>query len=238
MTRPGRSSGYRAAVRRRLVLALLIALALPALALAGHQEPKRQLAPADERRAAAIVLRKADFAAGWRKLPSQAQDDSHLDCPAYQPNEADLVLTGDAESDFERPEGLPSVYSFADVYKTTANARASWARGVRPALAACMAKLLAETLRAEGTPVKIVSVARIAFPKLAPLTAAFRAVLRATVTESGETTTIPLTMHLVALGRGRGQAGLMTVSVGTGTPAADLRVFARLLAQRLTAAKL
>ena len=225
-------------MRRRVVVILLIALALPALALAGHQKPKRQINAADERKAASIVLKRADFAAGWKKLPASPPDNSHIDC-AGQPSEADLVLTGDAESDFERPEGLPSVFSFSDIYKTAADARASWTRGVKPALAACMAKLMKETIEAEeGVTATIVSAGRIAFPKSAPLTAAFRAVLRVTVTQNGETSTVPLTLHVLALSQGRGQAGLLTVGLGAGVPMADLRAFGKLLGQRLAAAKL
>lgn len=225
-------------MRRRLTAVLLIALAVPALALAGHQEPKRQISAADERKAGSIVLKKADFAAGWRKLPNSPPDDSHIDCPGYQPNESDLVLTGDAESDFARAEGFPSVYSFSDIYKTASYARASWTRGVKPALAACMAKLVADSLEAEGSKATVVSAGRMAFPKVAPLTAAFRAVIRASYTENGETTTVQLTMHVIALSQGRGQAGLMTMGVGAGVPVADLRAFSKLLAQRLAAAKL
>jgi hypothetical protein len=225
-------------VRRRLAALLIACLAVPALALAGHQEPKRQINAADERKAASIVLKRTDFVAGWKKLPNSPPDNSHVDCSG-QPSEADLVLTGDAESDFERPEGFPSIYSFSDIYKTAANARASWTRGVKPALAACMAKLMKNTIETEeGATATVVSAGRIAFPKYAPLTAAFRAVLRVTFTENGETTTVPLTMHVVALAQGRGQAGLLTMSFGAGVPMADLRAFAMLLGQRLAAAKL
>ena len=45
-------------------------------------------------------------------------------------------------------------------------------------------------------------------------------------------------MHLLALGRGRGDTGLMTMGLGNGIPSADLRAFAKLLAGRLAAAKL
>ena len=225
-------------MRRRLAAVFALALALPALALAGHQEPKREINGADERKAASIVLKRADFASGWKKLPASPPDYSHLPCPAYQPSEADLVLTGDAESDFERAGGFPSVYSFSDIYETSADARASWTRGVKPALIACMAKVLADTFRAEGGKATIVSAGRLAFPKHAPLTAAFRGVLRVTFTSGGETINARLTIHLVALQRGRGQAGLMAIGFGPGIPVADLRIFSKQLAQRLAAAKL
>jgi hypothetical protein len=226
-------------VRRRAAAALLLALGLPALALAGHQEPKRQISAADERKAASVVLKRADLAAGWKKLPSAPPDTSHVDCPGYQPSEADLVLTGDAESDFEHRDGFPTLYSFSDVYKTPADARRSWARGVKPALAACMAKLMKDSIEEEeGVQAKVLSTGRIAFPRYSPLTAAYRAVLRVTVTENGETTTFPLTMHLVALSKGRGQAGLITAGFGPGISLPDLRAFGKLLADRLAAAEL
>jgi hypothetical protein len=223
---------------RRLAVLIAAFLALPALALASHQEPRKELNAADQRKAASVVLKRADFASGWRKLPASPDTGEHLDCPGYQPNESDLVLTGHAEGDFERSGGVPGVFSFSDIYKTKAHARASWTRGVKPALAACFARMMAKTIAADGPRVTVASSGRIAFPKLAPLTDAFRAVLRVSVTENGKTTTTPVVMNIVALQNGRGQAGLMTIGVGTGIPPVELRAFAKLLAQRLAAAKL
>ncbi len=79
----------------------------------------------------------------------------------------------------------------------------------------------------------------MAFPKLAPRTAAHRVVVRLTVEQEGqETVTVPFTIQLVALGHGRGEAGVMAMGMGDGIAAADLRAFAKLIATRLAAAKL
>ena len=85
----------------------------------------------------------------------------------------------------------------------------------------------------------IVKQGRIAFPKLAPRTDAFRVVANVIVEQPGEAAVkIPFTIHLIALGRGRGEAGLLTMGFGTGVSNADLRAFAKVIAARLAAAKL
>jgi hypothetical protein len=229
--------GSVGAVRRRLAVVLLIALVVPALALASHKDPKKQINAADQRKAASIVLKRTDFVAGWKKTPSSPDDDSHLDCPGYDPNGADLVLTGEAEADFEAAGGFPSVFSFSNVFKTRAHANASWTRAVKPALATCLAKVFKEGLESEGHKATITRSGKVAFPKLSPRTAAFRVVMNVTVTEGGKSTTVPLTMYVVALGHGRGDVGLMTMSFGA-TPVTEVRGLATLLAQRLAAAKL
>ena len=43
-------------------------------------------------------------------------------------------------------------------------------------------------------------------------------------------------MHIVALSRGRAQAGLLTAGFGPGVATADLRAFGKLLADRMQAA--
>ena len=101
-----------------------------------------------------------------------------------------------------------------------------------------LTKLREEFVKAGGT-VTIVKQGRIAFPKLAPRTDAFRVVASVTVEPQGEPAVkIPFTIHLIALGRGRAEAGLLTMGLGTGVPTADLRAFAKAIATRLAAAKL
>ena len=222
----------------RLLAALLVCLAVPALALAGHLDPKKQLNPADQRKAASIVLKRADFAAGWKKTPATPDDADHLNCPGYNPNQSDLVLTGEVEAEFEAAEGIPSVSSIANVYKTRADALAAWSRSAKPALAPCLARLFKQGIEEGGGKAAIVRAGRIAFPKLAPRTVAYRAVLSVTATEGGQEAKVPFTIHFVALGNGRGDSALLAIGVGTGIPLAELRAFAKLTATRLAAAKL
>jgi hypothetical protein len=219
-------------VGRRLAIFLAACLAVPALALAAEGEPKKQIAPADQKKAASIVLKRADFAAGWKRIRTP-DDGEDLRCPGFAPDESDLTLTGESESEFEYTGGMPYVGSFSNVYVSAKDALASWARSVKPAVARCVAHFFRQGIAAEGGKVAIVKQGRMAFPRVAPRTAAFRVLARVTVTEAGKSVTIPFAIHLIALGWGRGDLGLIAMGPGAGIPAADLRAFAKLLASRL-----
>jgi hypothetical protein len=208
---------------------------VPALAFAAEGEPRKRIVPADQKKAAAIVLQRADFAAGWKRVrTSEGGDDPR--CPGFAPDESDLTLTGESESEFEYTGGMPYVGSFSNVYVSTKDALASWSRSVKPAVARCVAHFFRQGIAAEGGKVAILKQGRMAFPRVAPRTAAFRVLARVTVTNAGQNVTVPFAIHLIALGKGRGDVGLIAMGPGAGIPPAELRSFARLLASRLTAA--
>lgn len=225
-------------MRRRLLIFVLAVLALPALALAADTDPKKQINPVDQRNAASIVLKRTDFVPGWRKVPNTPDSGEDVSCPGYNPDQSDLILTGEVEATFQRTTAVPSVTSFSNVFKTDRDALVSWTRSVKPALARCVGQFLKQGIEEGGGKATIVKQGQIAFPKLAPRTAAYRVVVNLSVTEAGKATKVPFTLHLVALGNGRGDTGLMTIGLGSGIPGADLRAFAKLLAGRLAAAKL
>lgn len=222
-------------MRRRLVLVLLAVLSVPALALAADTDPKRRINVADERKAAAIVLKRTDFTAGWKRTTTPSTDDDEK-CSYYDPDGSDLTLTGDAKAEFERVGGFPAVMSYADVYATAKDAAAGWSRTVKPALTRCLAEYLERELTDPTTKVAIVKHGSIAFPRLAPRTAAFRIAVKLSVTRSGETVTVPLSMHIIVVGRGRAEAGFITFAATPGLAAADLRLFGKLLAERMQVA--
>ncbi len=58
---------------RRLALLLLVVLAVPAIALAADTDPHRKINAADERKAASIVFKRTDFAAGWKRTATLEQ---------------------------------------------------------------------------------------------------------------------------------------------------------------------
>ena len=220
-------------VSRRLALILLVALAVPALALAANSDPKREITSADEARAASIVLKRTDLSRSWKRTTSLSSD-RDLTCSFYHPDGSDLTMSGDAKSAFERVSGMPSILSYADVYTTAKDAAASWSRTVKPALARCAAKLLQDEFGANpaGT-LKILRQGAIPFPRVAPRTAAFRVGLVFSTEQAGETVKVPLTLHIVVVGRGRTEAGMLTFAPGPGVAAGDLHPFARLLSERM-----
>ena len=79
---------------------------------------------------------------------------------------------------------------------------------------------------------KASSLGRLAFPRIAPQTAAFRVV--GTMTANGAT--LPVTVDLVAVGRHRAVALIFVVSVVQAPDAAGERALARLVAARLAKA--
>jgi len=224
------------AVSRRLALLLLVVLAVPAIALAADTDPKRKLNAADERKAASIVFKRTDFAAGWKRTTTPNSDDDDLNCSFYHPNGSDLTLTGDAEAEFERTGGFPSVLSYADIYATAKDAAAAWSRTVKPALARCLAQFFQREVSAPGTNVTVVNHGKLAFPRLAPRTAAFRINVKMAVTQNGQSATVPLTLLIVVVGRGRAEAGFLTFAPSPGIAAAELRAFGTLVAGRMKAA--
>jgi hypothetical protein len=48
--------------------------------------------------------------------------------------------------------------------------------------------------------------------------------------------TVPLSMHIVVVGRGRAEAGFITFAATPGLAAAELRTFGKLLAERMQVA--
>ncbi len=220
---------------RRLALVLLAVLAVPALALAADTDPKRKINAADERKATSIVFKRADFTAGWKRTSSPSTDED-ISCSYYKPNGSDLTLTGDAEAEFEQAGGFPSIYSYADIYATPKDATAAWARTVKPALPRCLAEYFKKEVTDASTKATVVKTGPIAFPKVAPRSAAYRIVVKLAVTGNGQTQTVPLTLHVVVVGRGRAEAGFLTFAPSPGVSTGDLRAFGRLLAERMKAA--
>ena len=223
---------------RRLLIALLaLCVAVPAVALAADTEPKKRFTTADQAKARSVLLKRTDFVASWKRVPSTP--DSEATCPGFNPSEADLTLTGEAEANFEHTGGFPTVYSASEVWASRADALKSWARSDKPALARCLAYFLRQGVEEAGGKLTIVSQGRMSFPKLAPRTSAFRVVASLVVEKAGEAPVkVPITVHLIALGQGRGDVVLLTMGFGNGVATSDLRAFATLTARRLAAAKL
>lgn len=215
---------------------LVLCIAIPAVALAADTDPRKHITAADQATARSIVLTRSDFAAGWKKVA--APPDSDATCPGFNPDQSDLTLTGEAEVVFEHAQGLRSVASYSEIYATKDEAVKSWTRSDKAAAARCMGYFFREGATDKTTQVKIVSAGRMAFPKLAPRTTAFKVVARLAITNAGKTTTLPVTIQFIALGRGRGDTAMLVISPGPGVPTAELRAFGKLLAARLAAAKL
>ena len=215
-------------LRRLLALVLVLAsLVVSASALATHQDPQKRLTKADNARARAMLVRACGPPGGFPAAAFERRRPAHgLLCAV---GESDLTLTGDAEGQ-QFALGVGFVSSAAQVYKSAADASASWRRAVSAPGTACAAETLRREFAKQG--VDLVSLRKVAFPRLAERSVAYRVTLAAT-TAQGQ---VPVYVDLVAMARSRAHA---TVVVGSALvppqKAEELRL-ARIVAGRMAAA--
>ena len=155
------------------VITVLIAALLAAPAPADRGDPHRAISAADQAKARSMLLRGSDLVAGFRSSRS-GDDDADPYCKAL--DESDLTLTGDSESpDFTAAGTLVS--STAQLYRSVADADASWRRGTSAAGVRCLRAGMRTVLREEKG--RLISLRKLTFPKLAADKAVeFRAVAR------------------------------------------------------------
>jgi hypothetical protein len=219
-------------VRRRIAAIAAITLFVAATgpgAGAGGGTEKVAFTAADQAAARAAVLVRADLGTlgtwtGGHVKPSLSPSPS---CPGYSPDAGDLVLTGDSATKWESSEGLQFA-SEAQVLRTAAMVARDWRRTVLPS--GVLACLRSQTVKALGVHGSVVSVRRLAVPRIAAYAAGFRIVFNVP-TKSG---TARMMVDSLLVGRSRTEISLTTTSpYAAAGPvfAAELRL-ARILAGR------
>lgn len=194
--------------------------------LAGNPgKEKIALTAAGNKLARAEVLHRADVGAGWSGGLKKPQLPATLHC-SYRPKQSDLVVVGAAEGFWQKPAFV--LDSDAQVLKTAAMVQKDWRRTV---LARQVTPCLRHSLVKGLSPgEKLLSFGRVAFPHVAPLTRAYRAVIKVK-TSAG---LVPVEIDILAIGAGRNELNL-TVS-GPEKARSSLRHvetrMARLLARR------
>jgi hypothetical protein len=209
-----------------LLLALGLLSAAPALGGASA-EPKKRINRADQARAKAMLLRKSDLGLAVTATRTPSTGQSEFSCDAL--DASDLTLTGIARSN-EFLLTTSYVSSAAEVYRTVAESNASWRRGTSLAGTRCAASELRRLARRQGF--RLVHFGKLAFPRLAQRTAAYRLVL-VVPTQSGN---LRLTVDLIAIQHGRAQSALF-YGAALVTPPKDHEVaLARTIARRMAKA--
>jgi hypothetical protein len=216
------------AVRGALLAAAALAaavLVLPAVA----SQPKSRPTAAGNAQAKAVVLKLSDLGAGWKTTPGGAGGASELTCPGFNPNQSDLTTIGMAGKAFESGDGITTVLSRVAVFKSAAEAQASWNRIVRPGMLTCMASRFVESIAGKDTVVKITSKGRLRVPVAGRRHAAYRIV--ADVTVSGQT--VRAYLDLILQGGGPADSAMLVTSVLQAPPRALESKLAGALARRL-----
>ncbi len=148
----------------------LLALVLTGLALA--DEPTVKIAPADQARAVAALLRPADFGAGWRGGKTSPTPITSPNCPGFSPKESDLVVSGHADAKYTFQQGGVELDQDVQVLTRADSVQKDFARTISPGLGRCLAYELRESANVVGVTVK-----RIPFPPTGTVSAAYRAVV-------------------------------------------------------------
>jgi hypothetical protein len=195
-------------VKRRLPVLLFGFLAALVLALVGLADTGKgeriRFNAADQAAARAATIHKTDLPAHptWTGGSRKPDLSPPVSCPNYLVDLSGFVLTGAAQSRW-------SIDSFevetkAKVFQTAQMARQEWRIRVEATGAiACLRRQIAKELAARPFGgLKLVSFKQIAFPHIAPYTAAFRL---ETTTRDGA----PVAFAVVRLGRSRTEITLM-----------------------------
>ena len=212
---------------RALLFALVGALVVAGAATADHLDPQDRVRAADQKRAAAMLLRKTDLPQGYE--PERTSDlEPHLTCRAL--DESDLVLTGRGTSAYWARE-YQIVGSTSAVYRTARDADAAWRRSTSTVGRKCVRDEFRRTFARQGETVRIAG-QELALPKLAVTAKAYR--LAISGVDPGQPPL--LFIDVVLLKHARAQVALLFAGV-VGPPARATEIaLSRLVAQRVKVA--
>ena len=188
---------------RVVLLSLALGLVLGGAASASHLDPQKQFRPADQKRAAAMLVRASDLSGYAVERTSDLEP--HVDCPGL--DESDLVLTGRAVAPY-RSRDYRIVGSTSVVYRTRADSSAAWRRGTSPAARRCLRQAFIAQFARQGETVRV-TVEPLALPLLAAQRAGYRIVLSGATAGQQPVATL----DVVLLRVGRAQAALLFAAV-------------------------
>jgi hypothetical protein len=216
----------RAAAIAPALAALLgvLLLAVPAGAT-NPKDPQQRHTAADTRLAKSIGLKLGDLASGWRVNPS-TNPANDPPCKS-QPDESALVQTALVDPSFTYSDGITSIGSEVDVFRSAREARVDWRLSTLAALKDCFASALSLSAK---LPVTVSSFRQLPAAKLSERTLHYRITM---VVHAAQP--ITLVAELVAIGKGRVTTVFHAITVAKPLPASLRTLFTQLLADRLNA---
>jgi len=214
--------------------AVALALLLAALVLASGasardpKEPQQRHTVADTRLAHSIALKRSDLPSGWRPQPKRKPSPP---CSS-EPDESNLVQTARIDPTFLWADGVTSVGSEVDIFKTVGQAKLDWRLSTLALMRRCLLESARRELVSQQVTVKVLSATELPAPKLGERSLHYRLVLQ--LHQAKTKTTAPIVTELIAIGVGRISVVVHALARGTAIPAAGLGSLASLLAKRLT----
>jgi len=220
--------------RRSAALAFVAAVALVSAWAAGAGTwPKVEKNAADQALAQRSILHLTDFTpgSGWSVAPASSGSGSPggPSCKGPAFSDEGRVLTGTASSSF-KATGI-QVWSSADVLQTRAMARQDASRTSSAAVTPCLSSMFTKSLPASS---KLVSVKKLAFPRVGDWSSAYRALIDVAVNG----TTVRLQVDMVLALENRVEITLIQMAPFAISKAAlegEVRMAARLAGTSLSA---
>jgi hypothetical protein len=192
-----------------IVLTLLTVGSIVAAAATAGSKPPRRLTAADQALARSLVLRQSDLGAAtlWQGGMKKPGVSTSPNCPNYHPEESDLPITGEAESDYANQAVGVDYDSEAEILQTSKMVQLDWQRSIQPALIPCLRSTIKKGAPRSET---LVSVARVSVPKISTFTAEYRIVFD--IHQATAPKTVRLMSDILLVGHDRAEITLTTTA--------------------------
>jgi len=186
-------------IAQAVVVVAVVAGVLVGAGLAGNQDVwKIARTPAGNRAAKSVMLRHADFGAGWTGGALKPDLKSTMPCSNYRPKQSDLTVVGAARTSWRGPDLI--VDDSANVLRTAHMVLLDWKRTVvAPQVLPCLRQGFKHAKNQ-----KLISLHGVRFAHLTSMTRAYRVI----VDYKGTGGTVRVESDLVAIGAGRTEMSL------------------------------
>ena len=207
------------------IMFLLAALVVVGPAAASDpKQPQQRHTAADTKLAKALALQQGDLPVGWSRVKPTPDPPP---CKT-EPDESNLVQTAQIDPTFVWRDGVTTLGTQVDIFKTAAMARTDWALSTLRLFQSCLLQSAHE-----GFPhnkVRLVSAKQLP----SPVAAAERSLhYRLVVSIARGATVVPIVTDVIALGRGRETVVMHSSSLRVAPPAASVNHLVQELANRL-----
>ncbi len=212
-----------------VIVLVLAACALAASATAARdpKDPQQKHTAADTKLANSLALRASDLAAGWKLAPAHPKSPP---CTT-EPNESKLVQTAQIDPTFLWTDGVTSLGSEVDIFKTPAQAETDWRLSTLKLFRSCLLENARSQLGKKFN-VRIASAKSLSSPaRLADRQLHYQIVF---AIKRGSTP-VSLVSDVYALGKGRITIVMHSFSVRTPLPSSALKALLQTLSGRLGA---
>jgi len=214
------------------VLVLASLLLATAAAARDPKDPQQRHTAVDTKLARSIALKASDLASGWKVAP---KDKPAPPCSS-EPDESKLVQTARIDPTFVWKDGVTTVGSEIDTFRTAAQAQRDWRLSTLALMRNCLLESARKGLAGRHVAVSLGSAVALASPRLGERSLHFRLIFVLHRKQAGKTQVVQFVTELIAIGVGRTSVVLHSSSPGQPLPSSGLMSLAKVLAQRLVAA--